>query len=277
MSSDLLMSLRPTAFRSWLVLALGLAGATSSQAALIITYAESPGEMQTTLTSTQVFTFNSLPGNSRQSNVSWAGVGTINQVYVRSADQYGGATLDGLTTGTNTNYAVQSTSVGGGSATSSTTLTFAAEQAYFGLWWSAGDPNNQLQFYKNSVLVAQYSTLTLLDAVAADAGYKGNPTTAFVGKNAGEGYAFVNFFGLEGTTWDTIVFTNTANTGFESDNWTTRFEAYGTLPGEDPDELPGKEVAKVTGTRVETLPEPTAVVFAGLGGLLALVRRRRAV
>lgn len=273
-SSRFLTGAKPV-LATTLALALHAASSHSSDAALIITYAENPGEMETTLSGTSVFTFNSLVTNTKHTNVEWTGVGTIDQVFVSPANVYGGATDTGLLNGTPTRYAVQSATVGGANATAVTILDFSTEQAYFGLWWSAGDASNQLQFYRDGELVADYSTATLLNAVAADTGYKGNPTVAYNGQNMNEAYAFVNFYGMDGTTWDRIVFTNSATSGFESDNWTTRTLAYGELPDEDPENLPGKKVAEVEGTTVTTIPEPSGTLFAGVAGMTLILLRRR--
>ena len=258
-----------------LAILLHAASSLTSDAALIITYAESPGEMNSTLSGTSVLNFNSLPAGARQSNLVWSGVGTIDLIYVLGADRYGGATSTGLVGGPVTNYVVQSSTVGGANATATTTLTFVADQAYFGLWWSAGDASNQLRFYKDGLLVADYSTETLLEAVAGDVGYKGNPTTTYQGLNGNEAYAFINFYGMDGVTWDTISFSNVTTSGFESDNWTSRAIAYGELPGEDPGDLPGKAVAVVTGTVVTAIPEPKGAVIAGLVAAALLLKRRR--
>lgn len=258
-----------------LAILLHAASSLTSDAALIITYAETPGEMNSTLSGTSVLNFNSLTAGSRQSNLAWSGVGTIDLIYVLGADRYGGATSTGLVSGPVTNYVVQSSTVGGANATATTTLSFNTDQAYFGLWWSAGDASNQLRFYKDGSLVADYSTETLLEAVAGDVGYKGNPTTTFKGLNGNEAYAFINFYGMEGVAWDTITFSNVNSSGFESDNWTTRTLAYGELPGEDPGDLPGKAVAVVTGNIVTAIPEPKGAVFAGLVAAVLLLKRGR--
>ena len=75
------------------------------------------------------------------------------------------------------------------------------------------------------------------------ASYDGNPSNRRV--NSGEPYAFINFFGDQNTAWDQIVLTNNGNSGFESDNYTSRVAAWN--PNVD-GALPGVPVAIVSGT-----------------------------
>ncbi len=252
-----------------------MVASSSANAALVVTYAENSNAYNSSLTNTKVLTFDNLPARSKVTNYTWtsgsATVATINQFYVQASDQYGGAGASG------SNYPVQSQSVGGSGATPTTTISFTASQGYYGLWWSAGDSANVLTFYSGNTLVAQFTTSSLLTKLASSPDYYGNPRT---NQNMIEAYAFINFFGVAGTTWDSVVMTNQGSSGFESDNWTTRVGAYGTEPGELPNNLPGVTVAQVTGTTVTLVPTPTVVpeptstlyLFSTLG-LLAFRRR----
>ncbi len=239
------------------------AAALPIHAAVIVSYAEVPGEYNSTLQNTTVFDFNSLD-TGYQSNVAWSGVGSYDQLTVMPVDVYGGA---GNPNGSN--YSVQ-----GAGGVSESTLNLTSGTGYFGLWWSAGDNQNVLEFYSGSFLVARFTTQTLLDALTDQPGYHGNPMTGtFSGGNYAEPYAFVNFFGEGDTTWDRIVFTNTSGSGFESDNHTVRDLTWGGYEGED-GPMPGHLVARVDGNTVTLVPEPASTGLAGLGFALLLRRRR---
>lgn len=262
-----------------LVPALVLASLASSHAALLVTRAEDSTRYTTSLGSTNVLNFDTQPNNGAAFNSGWhyptsgtlytwstptATIGTLDNFYVKSGDQYGG---DGATTPSK--YIVQSVRPDLGGVTQNT-LNLAEDSAYFGLWWSAGDGNNQMTFRLNGEIVAQFTTASLLGVLPAE--YYGNPRSE---QNTGEAYAFLNFFGQDGTTWDSISFTNVASTGFESDNWTTRTTAWGKIPGED-GPPPGVPVLEVTVTTVTVVPEPSSLLIgmAALG--LGVMRRKRA-
>ena len=243
---------------------LAILGATSAEAnyatGLIVSYAESVGAMTTSVQDTSVLDFNSMLGHN--SNYNWAGVGTIDSVYVKTSDQYGGAG--------NSYYAVQSSSSGLGS-TPVTKLTLNQSSSYFGLWWSAGDNNNVLNFYSggtNGTLVAKFVTADLGTLPSA---YKGNPNTGSNhGKDGSEYFSFLNFYG-NGVSWDTIVFSNVGNSGFESDNWTSRVLPWGSGP-HDSGPIPGVPVVVINGTTVTSVPEPgnfTSTLMIGLVGSLS--------
>jgi hypothetical protein len=239
---------------------------------LIVTYAEDPWDVNSQLSGTSVYDFNSLAvvsgSQTEYTNVVWDGVGTFDRLLVHKADRYGGAVDEENPNGSN--YAVQGLGTAG-----STTLTFTTPNAYFGLWWSAGDASNILSFYdENGVLVAQFSTDTLLNKIAGDASYKGNPRTETRSENRGESYAFINFFGVEGTTWSTVVLSNGANSGFEADNYTTRETAW-SLEEDGP--LPGYVLAVVDGTVVTPVPETSSLLLAAAALPLVLRRRRAAI
>jgi hypothetical protein len=139
---------------------------------------------------------------------------------------------------------------------------------YFGLWFSALDAGNLLQFYDRGVLVYQFSPADFINLVGAC-----NGSNAFCGNPIGGGdpyqqFAFLNFFDTTGY-FDQIVFsepTGAALDGFESDNQTV---GYMNPPAVD------------SGSRIYNnptgAPEPgTLGLFVAGGILIALgVRRRR--
>ena len=247
-----------------LVLFALITAALPAPAAIVVSYAEVPGQYNSTLQGTTVFDFNNLT-TGNLNGVAWTGVGTYDQLTVKPVDVYGGA---GNPEGSN--YSVQ-----GAGGVNASTLNLVSNTAYFGLWWSAGDNQNVLEFYSGSTLVARFTTQTLLDALTEEPAYHGNPMTGtFAGGNYGEPYAFVNFFGEGSTNWDRIVFTNTSGSGFENDNHTVRDLTWGGYEGET-GPMPGNLVARVEGNTITLVPEPASAGLGALGVGLALLRRRR--
>ncbi len=194
---------------------------------MLITTSEGVGAFNSSLSGTNVQTFDTLSGINK--NFVWQDVGTFDQLNVISANLYGGA--PSATSPKGTNYAVE-----GLGAVKQTTLTLNQSSSYFGLYWSAGDAANNLKFYSNGQMVADFTTSNLMNLLPKS--YFGNPITAGpnAGKNTGEAYGFINFFGDANTTWDKIVFSNNTSSGFEADNYTTRVDGWdpavdGKLPG----------------------------------------------
>jgi hypothetical protein len=109
------------------------------------------------------------------------------------------------------------------------------------MWWSAGDPNNVLQFYSGNRLLERFKTADIINLINASPNkkaYYGNPNN---GQNKGEPYAFINFYAdpsnpnLEFTK---IVLSNVATgTGFESDNHTIA-STYADISGKAINPLP---------------------------------------
>ena len=214
--------------------------ALDSPASVIITYAEDPTANLSSLSGTQVFDFNNITIGKR-SNVSWKGVGSFDQLYVKNADSYGGA-ADALNP-KGSLYSLQ----GAGSGVLASTLNLDSESSYFGMWWSAGDARNVLEFYNGDTLMGRFTTSSLMEPLPSS--YDGNPINRSI--NGGEPYAFINFFGDEATAWDRIVLTNDGSSGFESDNYTTRVKAWnplvdGALPGVPVAIVSGKTTTSVT-------------------------------
>jgi hypothetical protein len=129
---------------------------------------------------------------------------------------------------------------------------------YFGLWFSALDGGNQLQFYEGSTLLYTFTPTMFQTLVGACPGsaFCGNPNN---GEDAGEQFAFLNFF-YEGGYFDKIVFTETSSAGFESDNHTVAYlnppVPSGTVIGDEAPE-----------------PGSIALVTLGAAGLIWLKRR----
>ena len=132
---------------------------------------------------------------------------------------------------------------------------------YFGLWFSALDAGNELQFYDSGTLVYTFTPAMFMQLVGNCPGsaFCGNPNN---GDDGSEQFAFLNFFD-QGGYFDQIVFTETTNAGFESDNHTVAYMNPVTPSGTV---IPGPA------------PEPGSFVLLSLGALslLGLKRRRSA-
>lgn len=100
-------------------------------------------------------------------------------------------------------------------------LTLSSGVNYFGLWFSALDAGNQLSFYSGSMLLYTVSAASYVasgTACVAGNAYCGNPNAAYKGQDAGEQFAFVNFYDTNGT-FNKVEFSESLPTGnFESDN-----------------------------------------------------------
>jgi len=209
---------------------MGSANAQSDE--IIVTTAEGVGSFNTSLSGTSVENFNNLSIGDNY-NVKWSDVGTIDQVSILNANEYGGAPYDNGTGASP--YAVQSAS-GSLGGIQTTTLSLNNSSSYFGLYWSAGDANNSISFYNGNTLVGSFSTASLMDKLPSS--YNGNPNYAgtFGGQDPNEPFGFINFYAGAGTEWNKVVLSDTASSGFESDNWTSRINGWnpsvdGTLGG----------------------------------------------
>jgi len=247
-------------------------GGTLSHAAssMVVTY-EAAGVMSSPVASSYTYDFNSI-GTGTKSNVSWTGwggTGIFSSVQVNSADENGGAN--------NSNYAFSGNST-------QTTLSLSTGVSYFGMWWSAGDSGNILDFYSGATKIFTF-TSSVLDGLSTS--YNGNPNSAFHGQNSAQKYAYINFFVQSGSQIDKVI---ARGSNFESDNWTLRDPAYGLVAG-DGATLPGTAVAQynVNDAGSQTIvtnpaqidnaavPEPSSLslIVLGLGSLLALRRCRK--
>jgi hypothetical protein len=167
---------------------------------------------------------------------------------ILAADQYGGVGATG-------NYM----NIGRTGGTSMT-LTLSGPVAYFGFEWEAADSGNAIQFYLQGALVASFSSAGALGNLSSS--YLGNPDT---GQDSGEKFAYLNFFGTSGTTFDKIVFSNVGSTGFESDNWSIR-------TAEVPPPYPGTVLINSI-----SVAEPSSMLLAtiGLAGFVIHTARQR--
>ncbi len=184
---------------------------------------------------------------SSGTGVASAYTGVYSPIQVNAADQYGGAGGTG-------NYDV----VFG----TSNTLTIANNQTgggvnYFGLYISALDAGNELQFYNGNTLVYTFTSQNLISALGSCANghsgnaYCGNPSDWYA--DSGELFAFVNFTDTGGT-FNKIVFTQNGGGGFETDNHTVAYNSALVTTG---------------------VPEPAGIAVMGVG-LLALLLARAA-
>lgn len=166
---------------------------------------------------------------------------------ISGADQFGGAGGTGnyITTGSAASY----------------TLSLSSSANYFGLWFSALDAGNLLSFYKDSTLLysftpSYYQTLVGSCPNTSNA-YCGNPNTAFRGQDAGEQFAYLNFYDTNGT-FNKITF---SGGGFESDNHAVALLANTTTQA---------------GTQIVT-PEPSSLVLlltgVGIIGMMLVLKR----
>lgn len=150
----------------------------------------------------------------------WPGIGTTDVACVsKTPSQYGGASTEDsvpTTGGMGTNYAwVENFSL---------TLTLDEPSTYFGLWWSAGNDQNYIDFYDDDQLLGSFSCATLVTALNSQAldsedgashstaDYFGSPVT---GDQNQEPYAYLHIFAGEGKTFNKVVL---SGAGFEFDN-----------------------------------------------------------
>ncbi len=209
---------------------------TSAWASLIV-QASAPGVQTTVVPGATTYDFNNLTlGTHTNVSVNFGSVtGVYDTLTIQSADQYGGAN--------------------GSLYPLAQTLTLSGSVNYFGMWWSAGDSGNRLDFYLGANLVASYSTATAFGILPGT--YYGNPNG---GGDSGEPFAYLNFFGTSGTTFDSIHLVETSTCcQFESDNHSV---AVGATPG--------------NGLALNPTPEPASVwlLAVGVASLEALRRRR---
>ncbi len=79
------------------------------------------------------------------------------------------------------------------------------------------DAANVWTFYSAGQQIGQFTINNLNSALPTS--YFGNPTPGpNYSLDTGEAFAFINFYGFGGTTFDKIVFSNSNSSGFEYDN-----------------------------------------------------------
>lgn len=175
-----------------------------------------------------------------------------------NANQYGGA-----------NGTASYPELFGGSAggdTYSVALTHSANIPgvnYFGIWITALDQYNDLQFYRGNQLLYSFGPSDLIRLLGnysdpSQNAYCGNPTTPFLGKDSGELFAYVNFFDT-GSYFDKVVLSNSGSTGFESSNHAVAY----------------LNPINIVGHQITSIPEPGALTLIGTALIgLGLARRR---
>jgi len=127
----------------------------------------------------------------------------------------------------------------------------------------SNDSYNEIDLYSGGSLIASYDAPAVLASLSS--AYKGNPNPQFRFGDPGEPFAYVNFIGTEGTTFNAVRFkTPLSNGGLEVDNISIR----GT-PLSEP--FPG---TIVNGGGLISDPSPLLTGGPLLGLLLALGTRR---
>ena len=155
---------------------------------------------------------------------------------------------------------------------------------YFGIWLSALDANNNLQFYNRGQLLYSFGSTDLqaaLGTCSTSNAYCGNPTTPFKGLNSSEAYAYVNFFDTVGYFDEVVLYNLSGSTGFESSNHAVAYINPLVVSGTTfsaPDRPPSAAASNKFASIVVNVPEPATVilVFTGLVVLTFRHRRRRA-
>ena len=236
---------------------LGLVGVSAprADAGLVLSY-NNPGVQASTVAGVTTETFDSYSTGTYAVNGYSTAIGSFTSpgIAVVAANLYGGAG------GTGNYFAI-----GAESGTTTATLALKGAEGYFGFWWSAADSGNSLAFYSGDQLLGTFSAASALSSLSS--AYNGNPNSKFSG-NTGEKYAYLNFTGTNGTTFDRIVFTNAGTgTGFEADNFSI-------LAGSTA--VSGNVVSN--GITAASVPEPSSLAMVAVGGLIGggtWLRRRR--
>lgn len=132
-------------------------------------------------------------------------IGTYSNVTISSGDVYGGAG--------GTSYLDMS-------GTSVTRLDLFSPQNYFGMWWSAGDFNDQLRIYDGATVLGSYQIWHLFPFLGSSfSDYFGNPNSSAGNNNPFELYAYLNFTTTGTSNITKIEFSQTTRSGgFETDN-----------------------------------------------------------
>lgn len=120
-------------------------------------------------------------------------------------------------------------------------MTFFTPKTYFGLWLSAIDDGNKIEFFSGATSVGLYDANGLAAAL---------PATYLGGNSPIEKAAYLNFTGI---TFDSVVFTSRQSSGFEADNI-----SFGSAPS-------------------NAVPEPTTMTLGLIGTLMGagIARFRR--
>ena len=161
------------------------------------------------------------------------------------------------------------------SLTQTISLKLSSPVSYIGFSFYAGDANNSFAIYSGNTLLGTYTTATLINTLntsplkdisgntVSKTGYYGEPGTSF---NTSQPYAYIDLFGVAGTTFDQIVFGQVNNAAFETDNVSITNTGAAPVPA-------GNFIAV---GNVQT-PEPGtwACVAVGAGAFIFMQMRRR--
>jgi hypothetical protein len=146
-----------------------------------------------------------------------------------------------------------------------TTSNNAAGIKYFGLFYSSLDSLNQLTFYNGSNILAEFTFSNIPQLLNNDSALVGGPYNQYG--------AFFNFYADAGEQITKIQFKQIGGGGFESDNHTFRVPDALSISGNEVDPA-GLNVT--TGTlRTKKIPEPGDAIGTLVGGILALVLKRK--
>ncbi|MBU1376557.1 MAG: PEPxxWA-CTERM sorting domain-containing protein [Alphaproteobacteria bacterium] len=214
--------------------------ASTASAAVTVTYG-APGQQNTTvpLAISGVETFDARSGGDFTTDFGTGGVitGSYSSPSILAADQYGGAGGTGAYAMTWSSYQLDLTTTQPGGVN------------YLGLWLSAVDAGNTIQLFNGSTQLFTLTGTDVMNALADDWHYKGNPTDAFKDQDYGEKFVFVNLAST--TAFDRVVFSASGG-GLETDNHTVGYAA-------------------------APVPEPTTwiMMIVGFGGVGGMLRARR--
>jgi len=233
--------------RAFLLGAIALIGASSAFGDSFRASYLAPGVQTPAGITSNYETFSSASSSPFVSHYNGSAyTGTYTGAVWLGADQYGGAGGTGIYPETYTSY----------------TVTINPSVNYFGLWFSALDDHNQLQFYRGSTLVYSFTPTDFVNLVGScpASAFCGNPNPQFSGQNRGQQYAYLNFYDTNGL-FNKIVFSEPGGGGgFESDN-----HAVAVLTS-----APG-------GTLISGSPEPGTLGALLLGCALILAGRFRRI
>ena len=237
---------------SAVMISLAASGGGRVEAGLVLT-ANAAGSESSTVSGVTTESFNSTGAGVYTSLATTVGTLSSPGLDIVSANQYGGAG------GTGNYFAI-----GAEGGQTSAILTLNAPQAYFGIWWSAADALNQIEFLSGGQVVGTFNSTAALGSLSS--AYFSNPSG---GGDSSEKFAYLNFIATGGTTFNQIELLNTnTSTGFESDNWSV------TSTQLNPGSYPGTVIATLSG-----VPEPSSLALTA-SGFLAIAgvawRRRRA-
>jgi hypothetical protein len=194
----------------------------------IIFSAELPDVQSSTMPGLITETFNGFPTGPFTTRNTAVGTLTSPGAAIVAADIFGGA------------GGSRYVAIGAQSGQTQMTLSLPGAQSYFGFWWSAVDAGNSLEFLSGGSVIKTYDRNSAFGSLPNT--YLGNPNN---GGDSGEKFAYFNFVGTNGTTFDQVRFKNVdTTTGFEADNFSIR-----------------------------AVPAPPAVVLVGMGTGVVAMRR----